>query len=97
MSKSEKVIERALCGAVKAKGGMCIKLVPLHLAGLPDRLILLPGAVVKFVETKSTGDRPRKIQKYMHRKLRKLGFEVLIIDNKEQIYGLFSENSRGSD
>lgn len=80
MIQSEKLIERKLNEHVKRKGGLSIKLLPFQFAGLPDRLILLPGGIVKFVEVKTTGQKLRPIQERVHKLIRDLGFEVLTID-----------------
>lgn len=77
---SEKVIERKLVEAVKANDGMCIKLLCDNLLGLPDRMVLMPHSKIAFVELKTTGRKPRRIQAYMHNKLRALGFRVEVID-----------------
>lgn len=77
---SEKIIERKLVEAVKANGGMCIKLLCDNLLGLPDRLVLMPHSKIAFVELKTTGQKPRRIQVFMHNKLRNLGFRVEVID-----------------
>lgn len=45
-------IEKYLAGEIKSTGGLCIKLVPIGLRGIPDRLVVLPGPVVAFVELK---------------------------------------------
>ena len=87
--ESEKLIERKLVKLTAEAGGWCLKLLALHCAGLPDRICLMPGGKVFFVETKSTGDKPRKIQLLVHKKLRALGFKVYVIDKSEQIYKLF--------
>ena len=77
---SEKVIERKLVEAVKANDGMCIKLLCDNLLGLPDRMVLIPHSKIAFVELKTTGRKPRRIQVFMHNKLRALGFRVEVID-----------------
>lgn len=77
---SEKDIERLLVRKIKDNGGMCIKLISDYINGLPDRMCLLPGGRIVFVELKSTGQKPRKIQFYMHGVLRGLGFRVEVID-----------------
>lgn len=77
---SEKDIERLLVKKIRANGGMCIKLISDYINGLPDRMCLLPGGRIVFVELKSTGQKPRKIQLYTHSVLRKLGFRVEVID-----------------
>lgn len=85
MIESEKKIERALVNAVKEYGGMCIKLLCNNLSGLPDRLVLMPHHKIVFVELKTTGQKPRRIQTYIHNKLKNLGFRVEIIDKTADI------------
>lgn len=82
---SEKSIERKLAELVKINNGMCIKLLCDQLIGLPDRLCLFPNHKIVFVETKTTGQKPRRIQAYMHKKLRALGFRVEVIDSIEGV------------
>ena len=77
---SEKAVERRLVELVKHNGGMCIKLLCDQLIGLPDRMCLFPGHKIVFVELKTTGKKPKRIQLYIHEKLRKLGFCVEVID-----------------
>lgn len=81
--ESEKAVERRLVELVKLNGGICIKLLCDQLIGLPDRMCLFPGHKIAFVEVKTTGQKPRKIQITMHKKLRALGFRVEIIDTVE--------------
>lgn len=83
--ESEKVIERKLVEAVKANKGMCIKMLCDQLMGLPDRLCLFPGCKIAFVELKTTGKKPKRIQTFMHNKLRLLGFRVEVIDSTEEV------------
>lgn len=82
---SEKVVERKLVELVKMNGGMCIKLLCDQLIGLPDRMCLFPGHKMVFVELKTTGQKPKRIQMYMHNKLRALGFRVEVIDTVESV------------
>ena len=77
---SEKVVERKLVEAVKANGGMCIKLLCDQLTGLPDRMCLFPNHKIVFVELKTTGRKPKRVQLFIHDKLRALGFRVEVID-----------------
>lgn len=77
---SEKLVERRLVEMVKLNGGMCIKLLSDHTNGLPDRLCIFHGKKVFFVELKTTGQKPRKLQLIMHNAIRRLGFDVFVID-----------------
>ena len=81
----EKCLERELALKVRKLGGWSIKVLSTHVSGLPDRLCMLPGGKVFFAEIKTTGEKPRKIQLYVHKKIRSLGFRVEVIDRSKQI------------
>lgn len=83
--ESEKLIEKKLVKKVKALGGMCIKGPANYMQGFPDREVLMPGGKVYFVELKTTGEKPRVIQEVVMGKLRRLGFEVRVIDSSDGI------------
>ena len=84
---SEKVFERTLSEYVDDTGGMAVKLLSQFLRGLPDRMFLLKGGRVLFVEFKSTGKKPTKIQEYVHKRIQALGFPVLVVDSVETYEG----------
>lgn len=52
MIKLEKNIEQKLVDKVRQYGGWCLKWVCPGWAGVPDRIVLLPGGRIVFVETK---------------------------------------------
>jgi len=81
----EKQIEERLVQEVKRRGGICPKFTSPGFAGMPDRLILLPGGRFAFVELKAPGQKPRPLQKARHELLKQLGFQVYVIDSVEQI------------
>ena len=87
----EKVIERKLVTATKAKGGIASKFVSPGYDGMPDRIILLPNGKMGFVELKAKGKKPRPLQEARHRLLRELGFKVYIIDNASDIENVLGE------
>ena len=87
----ETEIEKKLVLKVKAKGGIAPKFVSPSYAGMPDRLVLLPGGVFAFAELKAPGMKPRALQLARHRLLRDLGFKVYVIDGIEQIGGMLNE------
>jgi hypothetical protein len=87
----EKTIEQKLVKAVKAAGGLCPKFVSPGMDGMPDRLVLLPGARLAFVEVKAPGKKPRPLQLHRHEQLRALGFRVYVLDDMEQIKPLVEE------
>lgn len=84
---SEKVFERTLSKYVDDQGGMAVKLLSQFIKGLPDRMFLLKSGIVVFVEFKSTGKKPTKIQSYIHAKIQALGFPVLVVDSVETYEG----------
>ena len=87
----EKQIEQKLTLMVKSAGGIAPKFVSPGFAGMPDRLVLLPGGVFAFAELKAPGMKPRALQVARHRMLRELGFKVYVIDGIEQIGGMLNE------
>jgi Holliday junction resolvase len=85
MKESEKVLEAKLVEHVKKKGGLAIKLSSMFIKGLPDRLVLLPGGRILFIEVKTTGMQLRPAQGHIAVKLINLGFTFILLDSSEQI------------
>lgn len=90
----EKQIEQRLVKAVKARGGLCPKLVSPGTDGMPDRMVLLPDSHMGFVEVKAPGEKPRPLQQRRHEQLRKLGYKVSVLDDPEQIPPILDEIRR---
>ena len=87
----EKEIEKKLIRAVKAAGGICPKLISPGIDGMPDRMVLLPGGKIGFVEVKAPGKRPRPLQMRRHQILRDLGYRVFVLDDPDQIGRIIDE------
>ena len=87
----EKEIEKKLVRAVKSMGGIAPKLLCPGFDGMPDRIVLLPGGRIAFVEVKAPGKVPRPLQLVRHEMLKRLGFKVYVLDNEGQIGGLLDE------
>lgn len=87
----EKTIEQKFTAAVKNAGGLALKFTSPGWDGVPDRLALLPGGKLAFVEVKAPGKKPRPLQLARHRTLRRLGFKVYVLDDEEQIGGMIDE------
>ncbi len=81
----ERDIETYLRDQVKTAGGIAYKFTSPGNAGVPDRLVLLPGGRVVFVELKAPGRQPTPLQLRQQRRIRDLGFTVLVIDSKEEV------------
>ena len=87
----EKHIEQKLTAKVKAMGGMAIKFTSPVMDGMPDRLILLPGGRMCFVELKAPGEKRRPLQIWRAKQLTALGFKAYCIDSMDQIGGVLDE------
>lgn len=87
----EKTIEQKLVKAVKAVGGIALKLTCPGWGGVPDRLILLPDTRLAFVEVKAPGETLRPLQVKRKRQLEALGYSVYCIDHPDQIGGVLDE------
>lgn len=75
MIQLEKDIEKKLRQKVRKAGGWCLKWVSPGNAGVPDRIVLLPGARIIFVETKCPeGGVLSARQKWWRKTLQDLGF-----------------------
>ncbi len=87
----EKQIEQKLVRAVKNMGGIAPKFVSPGFDGMPDRIVLLPGGHIGFVEVKAPGEKSRPLQIARHGLLRRLGFKVYVLDDEQQIGGILDE------
>lgn len=90
----EKTLERKLQAGIKNRGGRALKFFCLSFTGMPDRICLMPGAKVWFVELKSTGKKLSPRQVLVHGWLRELGFKVFVIDTQEKLNDFFSHVER---
>ncbi len=87
----EKCIEQMLVKDIKVMGGIAPKFISPGFDGMPDRIVLLPGGHMAFVEVKAHGKKPRPIQMARHRLLRRLGFKVYVLDDEQQIGDVLDE------
>ena len=87
----EKTIEQKLVKAVQAMGGVAPKFTSPGFDGMPDRIVLLPGGRMAFVEVKAMGCKLRPLQLARHGLLRRLGFKVYVLDDAVQIGGILDE------
>ncbi|MGS2677688.1 VRR-NUC domain-containing protein [Citrobacter freundii] len=78
----ESLIEKHLVAEVKKAGGRTYKFVSPGRRSVPDRIVLLPGGRLIFVECKAPGKSPRADQLREHERLRSLGFIVVVLDSK---------------
>jgi G:T-mismatch repair DNA endonuclease (very short patch repair protein) len=81
----EVTVEEALRDMCTLLGWLLIKLNPLGLVGIPDRILLMPGGRIVFVELKTLdGGRVKRKQARWHARLRKMGFRVEVVWTVDQ-------------
>lgn len=84
--QNEKVTEAYLRSEIKKLGGTAYKFVSPGNAGVPDRMICLPGGRILFAELKSESKKSTPKQRQQQNKLRVLGFTVYSdIDTKAKV------------
>jgi hypothetical protein len=89
----ERNIEAHLFEGVKRLGGWCLKVIP-NPAGMPDRIVVLPGGRTYFVELKRPGEKPSELQLHRHEELSKIGHPVAVLDTKERVDEWLQKRSR---
>lgn len=82
----ERTVERRFRELAARHGGVAFKWESPGVAGVPDRILLLPGGRMFLVELKRPGGRPRPIQRAMHARLERLGFPVHVVDDADMFY-----------
>jgi hypothetical protein len=55
------------------------------MTGYPDRLVCLPHRNIVWVELKSKGKKPTKLQEIRHQELRDLDHKVWVISSKPEV------------
>ena len=83
--ESEKTLEARLVREIEARGGMALKYTSQFHRGIPDRICLLPGGLSVFVELKSTGKKPTKLQQHALERLDQMGHPNCGIDCTEDL------------
>ena len=81
----ESKIEKSLKNKVQNMGGIALKFVSPGIAGVPDRIVLIPNGKVVFVELKAPGKTMRPIQLKRKSQLEYLGFKVYLIDSLQGV------------
>lgn len=95
----EKSVEQALVRAVRAAGGLCPKWVSPGNSGVPDRIVLLPGARIAFVEVKAPGKHiaANGLQAAWQTRLQALGFYATVLCAADDIPELLARIRAGPE
>lgn len=75
----ESKLEERLVRGVKRLGGRAYKFVSPGNVGVPDRMIVLPGGRIIFVELKTDQGALSPVQRYQIRQLQQLGATVWVV------------------
>lgn len=79
MHLKESEIEGWLKSRIEKKGGLFIKFTSPGNDGVPDRIVMLPGGRIVFLELKTMHGKLSAVQKYQIGRLLKLNAEVAVI------------------
>ena len=79
MIDSEKRVEALLVSGVRRMGGVAYKFVSPGNSGVPDRIVLMPGGQVYFVELKREGGQLTSLQKRQITRIMKLDCRVEVL------------------
>lgn len=81
----EREIEKKLIDRVRDLGGRAYKWVSPGNNGVPDRIVILPGGRIVFVELKADRGRLSALQQIQIRALKKLGCDVQVLQGPDQV------------
>lgn len=87
----EKEIEKKLVDGIRKLGGKAYKFTSPGNVGVPDRLVILPGCRVVFVELKTDTGRLSPMQFRQIDTLQRLGADVRVLYGLEQVEGFLQE------
>ena len=87
----EKMIESRFVQKVQSRGGLGWKFTSPGTDGVPDRIVLMPGGKIAFVEVKAPGEKMRALQIRRKQQLERVGFSVYCLDSLEQIRPILDE------
>lgn len=93
-------LESRLVRGVKKLGGQAFKFVSPGNAGVPDRLVILPGGRIYFVELKTDRGRLSPMQGVQLKRLHDLGASVVIVRGElgvREILQQFQSCGEGGD
>ena len=86
----ESTIEGHLVRRTNEIGGEVRKVKWIGRRGAPDRVVMLPGGRLYWIELKRPGQKAEPHQAREHERLRDMGQRVLIIDSFEAIEALLT-------
>lgn len=85
----ESELERILVAEVHKLGGRAYKFVSPGNDGVPDRIVMLPGGRIYFVELKAKAGRLRPQQSIQIKRINSLGQDALVIKGTSGLIWFF--------
>ena len=82
---NEKQIEKRLITGIRTFGGLCLKFESPGLAGVPDRIVILPRGLIYFVELKTDTGRLSPMQRKVNNLLHALGVKVRVLYGADEV------------
>lgn len=93
----ERDVERKLVQRAASMHGAAVKFIPDNRRGMPDRVVMLPGGVLVWVETKKPkGGQLSPVQVHRHKQLRDVGQRVAVCWSVQDVDRLMDELARES-
>lgn len=94
---SEKAVESYLRRQVISRGWVTWKMAPTEV-GIPDRVVLIPGGAVWFVELKrARGGVVSPKQRVVHKKISRGGHNVVVLAGVQEVKTWVRERERESE
>ena len=90
--RTESSLETTFNRLIRQAGGRSYKMAPTT-AGIPDRLVLLPGGRVFLVELKREKENPSPIQNLWHAQAAELGTDVVTLRGLTEIRSWCTEQA----
>lgn len=87
----ERDIEKWLRRQVESLGGLAFKFTSPGNDGVPDRLAVLPGGLIYFIELKTDRGRLSPLQVWQQDRLRQLGVNVAVIRGMDEAVEFIEE------
>ena len=90
----ESDVEKYLVQGVKQVGGRAYKFVSPGNSGVPDRLVVLPGGRIEFVELKTETGRLSKLQRHQIKLLNELGCATYALYGRDDVLAYLRDCER---
>lgn len=91
MGQRENRVEHYLKQYIEARGGECLKWTSPGVAGVPDRLVILPDKVPFAVEVKTYDGEISPVQYRMHQRIMSAGMHVRVVHGRQGVDDLIGE------